>query len=213
MERKRNLWHLGAQGFEKLSKYSISILRILALLGQASFKVSSPNSMGIWMAISQLCTWLNLYPNRRKPFPVLLYNSKAEKRVSTVSVLQRRFPCPDLGALFGWRGRGGEGVGCHEPFWHEHWGHPACVALPGMALPRRGFTSFLSLFPPRFSPLNLQDWLSPSPEQCFQRTFQWVTGNGPTTGEKAAKGAFPVLCTAPQECSGLCGVSFPYFLK
>ena len=95
------------------------------------------------------------------------------------------------------------------------WGRPVCVALPGMALPRRGFhhTSFLSLFPPRFSPLNLKDWLSPSPEQCFQRTFQWVMGNGPTIGEKAAKGAFPVLCTSPQGRSGLCTVSFPYVPK
>ena len=84
-----------------------------------------------------------------------------------------------------------------------------------MALPRRGFhhTSFLSLFPPRFSPLNLKDWLSPSREQCFQRTFQWVMGNGPTIGEKAAKGAFSVLCTSPQRRSGLCTVSFPYVPK
>lgn len=69
-----------------------------------------------------------------------------------------------------------------------------------MALPRRGFycTSFLSLFPPRFSPLNLQDWLSPSPEQCFQWTFPWVTGNGPTQGRRQLRVPFQSSALLPK---------------
>ena len=126
------------------------------------------------------------------------YETVKQRSTSARSVLQRCFPCPDPGALFRWRGRG---VGCHEPFWHEHWLRTPCMCGTACtALPRRGFyrTSFLSLFPPRFSPLNLQDWLSPSPEQCLQWTFQWVTGNGPTQGRRQLRVPFQSSALLPK---------------
>lgn len=65
-------------------------------------KSLSHNSVNVLMAVSVpwLCTWLNVYLNRRKPFSVLLQNIPVEKCVSIFGVLKKCFPCVDQAALF-----------------------------------------------------------------------------------------------------------------
>lgn len=109
------------------------------------------NSVNVLIAVSVpwLCTWLDVYLNRKKPFSVLLQNIPVEKYVSIFEMLKKKKksvslaltkqPSP-LGSLTG-----------------TGWGHTGCAALPDRALPWRNFdcTSFLSSSSPKFLPPNV----------------------------------------------------------
>lgn len=163
-----------------------------------------------WL-FSQLCTWLNLYPNRRKPFPVLLYNLLKQRSTSAPSVCRKGASLPDLGALFGWAGGRREGMGCHGPFGTEHWGRPACVALP--AWPCLGGVSHPSFhYSHKIFSSKSPGLTQSKPWTVLSADFPVSHGQQTDNREKAAKGAFPVLCTAPQDAVDSV-VSFPYFPK
>jgi hypothetical protein len=162
-----------------------------------------------WMSkfsVSWLCTWPNLYPSRKKPLLPFRFCYKTFTQKSS-----KHLQCAKKSFVMNWmidplhrKSRSAK----------EHWLSVWHSLALEKFLQHPPFHDFF----PRFSSINLREWLHQNPVSWLWLLFYLVTGNAVTEpgGRFRGKGCVstvsPALCTSAQECKeALWTLSFPWF--